>query len=191
MKYLLVSILTILIFAGCSLDYSSSFLSDDMSEDIPDSILTEFIHTSVKNGLPVFRLYAGKAAMYNKKEETQLSEIIFIEYDGKGEVITEGSAESAVFFTESEDAEFWGNLYFYSLAEEASFSAPYLFWSNTEKKLTGNDNDQVFIQQDTGTAVRGIGFEAQARTRQVTFSGAVTGTYVIEDEENVSDQIEE
>jgi LPS export ABC transporter protein LptC len=186
MKKHLLSCLILLIFAGCSLDYSAVYVTEDMSEDIPDSILTAFSHTSVKNGLPIFRLYAGKATIYNKKKETQLSDIVFQEYDGTGEITTEGTADSAVFYTETEDAEFWGNLYFYSLAEEASFATAYLFWSNTDKKLTGKEDAQVFIQKDTGTEIRGIGFEAQARTRFVTFSGTVTGSYILEDEKEDS-----
>ena len=183
MKKAVFPICISLIIAACSLDYSSVYATEEMSEDIPDSILYEFTHTSVKEGTPIFRLSAGTAYIYNKKEETQLSDILFQEFNKKGEIITEGRADEAVFFSESEDAEFWGNLFFYSLAEEASFQTAYLYWNDEEKKLIGRDNSEVLIRRDTGTEILGTGFEAEARTRIVTFTGPVSGTYVLEDED--------
>ncbi len=181
-KYLYAACILIIV-AGCSLDYSSTYVTEEMSEDIPDSILYEFTHTSVKDGTPVFRLSAGTAYIYNKKKETRLSDILFQEYDRKGEVITEGTADEAVFFTDSEDAEFWGNLLFYSSIEEASFETSYLYWNNDEKKLIGKKGSDVLIKRDTGTEILGTGFEAEARTRIVTFEGPVSGTYVLEDKD--------
>ena len=183
MKKAAFSICISLIIAGCSLDSSSIYVTEEMSEDIPDSILYEFIHTSVKDGTPVFRLSAGTAYIYNKKEETQLLDILFQEFDRKGKIITEGRADEALFFSKSEDAEFWGNLFFYSLSEEASFQTAYLYWSDEEKRLIGRDDGEVLIQRDTGTEILGTGFEAAARTRIVTFAGPVSGTYVLEDED--------
>jgi len=184
MKLAVFSVFIILAIAGCSLDYSSLYVTEDMSEEIPDSILYDFTHTSVKDGIPVFRLSAGTAYIYNKKQETQLSDILFQEYDGQGEIITEGRADEAIFFTDSEDAEFWGNLFFYSLSEEASFETAYLYWNNEEKKLLGREDSDVHIMRDTGTEILGTGFEAEARTRIVTFTGPVSGTYVLEDEDD-------
>ncbi len=184
MKLVLLTASFLIIVAGCSLDYSSAYVTEDMSEEIPDSILYDFTHTSVKNGTPVFRLSAGTAYIYNKKKETRLSDILFQEYNGEGQIITEGTADDAVFFTESEDAEFWGNLLFYSLSEEASFETSYLYWDDEQKKLIGREDSDVRIRRDTGTEILGAGFEAEARTRTVTFSGPVSGTYVLEDEDD-------
>lgn len=184
MKKASLPLYILLIMASCSLDYSSVYTTEEMSADIPDSILYEFVHTSVKDGTPVFRLSAGTAYIYNKKEETQLLDILFQEFDRKGEIITEGRADEALFFTESENAEFWGNLFFYSLSEEASFQTEYLYWNDEEKRLIGRDNGEVLIQRDSGTEISGTGFEAEARTRIVTFAGPVSGTYVLEDEDD-------
>ena len=184
LAYRCVLILTVVVVAaGCSLDYSAVFVTESMSEELPDSILLDFTHTSVKNGLPVFRLSAGKAYIYNKKEETRLTDVLFQEYDDAGEVSTEGRADEAVFYTQTEDAEFWGDLHFYSTAEEASFATAYLYWSDSEKTLKGEEDSLVLIQKDSGTEIRGTGFETEARTRIVTFAGSVSGRYVLEDEE--------
>lgn len=174
-------ILGLILLAGCSLDYSSVYVTDDLSEEIPDSIMSKFVHTSVRNGLPAFRLSAQRALVYNKKEETHLTDILFQEYNNAGKVATEGRADQAIFMTNTENAEFWGNLFFYSASEEASFSTSYLYWNSEENKLTGREDDQVRIRRDSGTEIRGTGFEAEARTRVVTFAGPVSGTYVQEE----------
>ncbi len=178
-------------FVGCSLDYSAIYVTESMSEALPDSILYEFTHTSVKNGLPVFRLSAAEAYIYNKKEETRLVGVLFQEFDDNGNMSTEGQADEAVFFTKTENAEFWGDLSFYSIAEESNFSTAYLYWNNQEKKLTGREDAPVLIHKDSGTEILGIGFETEARTRIVTFSGKVSGKYVFEEEEAPGEQFVE
>ena len=84
----------------------------------------------------------------------------------------------------SEDAEFWGDLHFYSLTEEATFNTDYLYWDNDERKLTGKDESTLSIQRDSGTHIEGVGFEAEALTRSVTFSGPVRGMYITEGDED-------
>ena len=182
-KIFLFCSICLLIFS-CSLDYSDVYVTEDLSEDIPDSVLYDFTHTSVQKGTPVFRLSARKALVYNKKKETRLEEIHFQEFSTKGEIITEGQAAEATFFTETEDAEFWGDLMFYSLTEEATFSTDYLYWDNDNRKLTGKEEVPLRIQRDSGTHIEGIGFEAEAVTRSVTFSGPVNGMYIAEENED-------
>ena len=172
------------LMVGCSLDYSDVYLSDDMDADIPDSILYEFTHTAVKNGIPTFRLSAGKAEVFDEKDQTFLSDVLFQEFNADGEMITEGVADSAVFFSDSENAELSGNLLFYSSAEEATFSTTYLFWNDEKNILTGSENAIVTIKRDSGTEISGAGFTAEVRTRSVWFDGPVSGIYVTEDEED-------
>lgn len=174
----------IILFFSCSLDYSDVYITEDLSEDIPDSVLYDFAHTSVQKGNPVFTLGAKKALVFNKKKETRLENIRFQEFSAKGEIITEGQAAEAIFFTETEDAEFWGNLLFYSLTEEATFTTDYLYWNNEDRKLTGKEEVPLRIQRDSGTHIEGIGFEAEALSKSVTFSGPVQGMYITENDED-------
>ncbi len=174
----------VLLFAsGCSLDYSDTYVPDDMSEDIPDTILQQFRYTSIKEGRPVFFIEGEKAEFYVSRERTYLTNVQFTEYDADGDVATEGSADTAVYFTDTENAEIEGDLRFYSSTESATVTAEYLYWDNQEKRLRGSRDGSVAVRKDSGSKIEGIGFEADARRKEVTFSGTVSGRYVPEEEE--------
>ena len=170
-----------LMWSSCSLDYTDAILSENMSEEIPDSILYDFTHTSVRNGTPASRLHADRAEIYEKKNETRLHDVVFQEFDRDGTIVTEGRADYTLFDTETEDAELSGDLSFYSSKEEATVSTDYLYWNDEEKTLVGAPEAAVTIYKDSGTELSGVGFEADISTLSVNFDGPVQGTYVDED----------
>src|SRR6056297_1666929 len=120
-------------YSSCSLDYQQEQLVNEMEESIPDSIIYSFEHTAVENGAPLFRLIAEEAALYGEKKRTELSDVQFYEFDKEGAIVTEGTADEAVIFTESEDAELTGDLQVYSLREEAEIFCDYMYWNNEQK----------------------------------------------------------
>ena len=178
----LISFLCSLFLFGCSLDYSEAFLTDDLDEEIPDSILFEFSHTAVRKGTPAFRLQADYAAIFDKKKETHLTGVLFQEFDRHGNVITEGKADSAIFFTETENAELVGDLKVHSLSEEVIVSTGYLYWNDQDRTLTGAEDQTVVVIKDDGSELVGEGFFAEIATKSVTFYGSVSGKYITDDE---------
>src|SRR5690554_3716608 len=100
----LIIALASLVFAGCSIDYESGTFSEDLAEEVPDTIIFSFTHTVVRGETPLFRITAERAESYEAKQETRLTDVSFREYAADGEVITEGTADSAVFFTDTENA---------------------------------------------------------------------------------------
>lgn len=179
----LLLLLVLLYLSACSLDYSQVSVTDEISEQIPDSLLRDFSYTVVENGTPAYRLEADQAEFFTEKKITYVKGLIFREYDSLEQLVTEGRSDAAVFFTDSENAELEGNLRFYSSAEEASVETDYLFWNNDEKLLTGSDDGQVRILEDSGSRLDGIGFEADVRRRLVDFTGPVSGLYIADDDE--------
>ena len=172
---------------GCSLDYTDAILSEELSAEIPDSILFQFTHTAVRDGVPAFRLQAERAEIFEKKKENRLEGVTFIEYGRDGEIITEGWAGRALFLTETENAELSEGISFYSIREDATVTTDYLFWNNENKTLTGSPEEAVVIQKDSGTSLTGTGFEAYINTRSVSFEGPVQGNYVGENDEGVDE----
>jgi len=173
----------LLFVAGCSLDYSQVSVTEEMSEQIPDSVLHDFTYTVVENGTPIYRLEAEKAEFYTERKETHVEKLVFREYDSDEQLITEGRSDSALFSTDTENAELEGNLRFYTSIEEARFEADYLYWNNAEKILAGSETGRVLIIEDSGSRLEGVGFEADVKRRIVEFSGPVAGTFVAEDDE--------
>ncbi len=171
-----------LIVGGCSLNYDESDPVSEFDKEIPVSILTNFKYLKIKNGLPVFKISAIRAESYDKKKETRMEKVSFWEYDNAGKVVTEGKADRAVYYIETEDAEFSGNLYFYSTSEETKIYGSYLFWDSSETTLTGKPGESVSLTTDSGSKISGKGFKADAGNRKIEFSEETKGEYVYEEE---------
>lgn len=164
--------------ASCSLDYSQVTVTDEMSEQIPDSVLHDFTYTVVEDGSQVYRIEAKRAEFYDADHRTLVEELGFREYDASGALVTEGSAGITRFDTETESAELEGDLRFYSATEEATIETDYLSWDSEQKLLTGLPESRVRIAEDSGSRLEGTGFEADVRRRAVDFAGRVSGRYV-------------
>ena len=132
--------------------------------------------------MPSFRITAESAETYRKKKETILSGITFIEYDNEGKIITTGTADSAIFFTDTEDAELKGGLYFYSSNEKAKVYSEYLYWNNEERVLIGKPEDTVRLERDSGSIISGKEFIANFKINEFVFNKSVTGVFVTEEE---------
>ncbi|RKX80246.1 MAG: LPS export ABC transporter periplasmic protein LptC [Spirochaetes bacterium] len=167
---------------SCSLDYEKAMLVEELSEEIPDTIIYNFTQTKVIDGNIRYRVYAARAENYEKRKQTVLTDVHFREYNEEGEVITEGRADQITFFTETENAQLSGNLDFYSALEEARISGEYLIWNNERKTLSSEKQDLIKIEKDSGSKVMGRGFEADFTQKSIFFSEEVAGEWVDEEE---------
>ena len=164
------------------MDYEDASVAEDLSEDIPNTVLFNVSHTIVVDGIPKYRIHAQQAETYEKKKQTILREVLFRELNQKGEVITEGWVDSIVYFTDSEDAQMNGNIEFYSATEETRIEAESLSWENKQKILTGAPEETVYLEREAGSNVRGKGFQAELNKKSLRFAGEVEGEFVEEEE---------
>ncbi len=179
-KLLLLSI-SILVFFSCSMDYGDLRNNNTIGDDVPDSIIRDFLYTSVDNGNAVFRIYAAESKNYSQKNETQLKKVVFQELNSKKEIITQGTAEKGIIHTESNDAELSGSIIIYSADNEAEISSEYLYWKDSEKMLSGSENGKVKVLKDSGTEISGQGFTGDLKTKTFRFEKFVRGVYHNED----------
>jgi LPS export ABC transporter protein LptC len=167
------------LLASCSMDYGALKSPDQLEEDIPNTVVFKFEHTVVDGGDILFRLKAEKGETYETKKITKLEGVEFSEFSrGSSDPVTTGTAESAVFYNDSENAELSGNLVFTSKSEDATLSTGYIFWNNDKKTLEGRTDQLVTVTKSDGSRLRGEGFSADARTKSFAFSGHVEGSYV-------------
>jgi len=180
--FCMIAVLVIaLSVAGCSLDYGQS--EGVQGEELPDAVFHNFEHTVVDKGVRIFSVRAEKAETYNASKRTVLENVSFAEYDrSTREPVTTGSAERAVLFTDSEDAEFSGIIKIDSQREDAVVEAEYLAWDSSEKRLEGRLDRTVSVKRGDGSWVRGAGFSADARRRAFSFREATDGAFVTKDE---------
>jgi LPS export ABC transporter protein LptC len=167
--------------AACSLDYQATELEAGDTSSIPDTIATNLTYRVVKNSRLSLQLTADESRSYTSKKETLLDGAHFVEYDQKGEAVTDGKANSIVFHSESRDAEISGQVSVYSAVQKGSISTEYLAWEDAGKILTADPTERVVVKKDDGSYITGRGFVGNFRIRGVTFSGPVEGTYVYEE----------
>ena len=185
MRNLLLPLFVISLFLflpGCSLDYSDSFMADEIEEDIPDTILAEFVHVAVRSDVEAFRIEADRGENYDTKKESRFFGVSFQELDRDGEILTRGSCDRAVLYLDSDNIDLWGNLSFYSSKEAATILAEHLFWNDAEGRLLGDRDGWVVIEKDSGTYLEGVGFLAEVRKNRVEFQSRVNGAWVDENE---------
>ena len=170
--------LVALFISACSLDYGQSELSSELSEEIPDTVLTGVVHTVVRDHTVRFRVTAARVEAFSEENRQDLYDVVFTEYGSDGAVRTEGTADFADFATDTEDVEMTGNLRFFSIPDDAWLRADYLVWTSDDRQLTSRPEDPVVLEKSDGTSIVGRGFTAEMGQSLLIFSGGVNGTIV-------------
>ena len=174
---LLIILSILLSVTGCHFNYDESIMAEDLADEIPETILKNFSQVMVKDAVPTFYIQASESRSYGKRKETIFKGVHFQEYDDTGKVVTDGKADNAKMFNETESVELWGNLNFYSEREEASLEGEYLFWDNEKSSLSGKEDDRISILKNNSSEIAGKGFFADSRTKSIRFSSQVSGTW--------------
>ena len=174
----LLLVMIAVLIASCSLDYGESRLSSEISEEIPDTVLTGVTHTVVRDNTVRFRITATRVEAFSDENRQYLYDVGFTEYDADGAVRTDGTAGFADFQTDTEDVELTGSLRFFSVPDEAWLQSDYLYWSSDERQLTARPEEPVVLEKSDGTYIVGRGFTAELDQSLIIFSGGVNGTIV-------------
>ena len=169
--------LTILI-ASCSIDYGDNSLPDKLLEDVPDNILYDFIYTKNEDSHKSLSIYAHKAEIFEEKQQTILSGVVFQQFDNNSNITAEGKAEKGILFTSNDNVEISGEIVIYSSQEEAELATSYLFWNKDAKILEGKSDTGIKITRDSGTVISGKGFTGDMTTKTYSLNSDVTGEYV-------------
>lgn len=168
-------------FFSCTLDYSQAGSAGELDQNVPNTIINNFRHVSVSGGSPSFRIEASEAKTYEKLAKTVMTDIYFEEFGKDLEIIRHGTGDSAVLYTDTENAEISGSIEFYSKEEKAWLWCEYLFWDEEQKTMTGSADDTVRIRTDEGTRISGRGFRGNMKTMTFTYDKNVEGSYESEE----------
>jgi hypothetical protein len=121
----------------------------------------------------------------------RLRNFTFEQYESRGEEINAvGNAGNASIDLESGDVKMDMGVRLEVISEDIIIETWQLEWNDEQRLLFTGEEDTVNISQENGTSFTGIGLRADARRRTWEFLGAVSGTYIFEDDEEESDRIE-
>lgn len=154
-----------------------------MSDFIPETILRNISQIKVKSGRVSSILEAARVETYKNTNLMEVNEMHYLEIDQEGVPLTEGWADASTFYTDTENAEISGDIFFYSQTEKVGIYAQTLSWNNETRFLTSDPAEIVTVARDDGSYVRGAGFKADLNLKEITFSAGVSGVYVDEDDE--------
>lgn len=165
--------LLVLTLSACSLDYEDS-MAETLDESIPTSRLFEVKRVQVQGGQPKVSFEADEAVVWEKREQTELFEFVFNEFDEERIVITTGEADY-LLISDSNDAEISGDIYGYSSRNESSIRAESLNWLDETRELSSGGDSQVTIEMDNGSVMEGRGFKADMYTNTTSFESGIGG----------------
>jgi LPS export ABC transporter protein LptC len=170
------------VILSCSFDYEEAMVDENLAEESPESIMFELSQTVVEEGRTKLKVEAESVEIYQGFKKTVARGLHFLEYGEDGGTLTEGWADEVVYFNETEDAEFTGNVYFYSKKEEISISTDSIRWESEPRYLETPPETKVTLERDDGSFLEGVGLEADLRRMEIKLKRSVKGRYVNEEE---------
>ncbi|HOX92465.1 MAG TPA: LPS export ABC transporter periplasmic protein LptC [Spirochaetales bacterium] len=176
---LLAAALALLLGAlsACSMDYGPA-ISDTLTESIPDMVLVDFSRTIVENGQRRFVLNAARGEVYSSQNKTRLQDVRFAEYasDGSGTLVAEGRADSGAFWSDTESADLFGAVSFYSEKDGLRVESGNLRWDGKKRTLSSGGDTTTTLKRNDGSSLSGSGFQADAARRSFSFTRRVDGS---------------
>ena len=173
---------------SCSFDYDEAVVEEELSEYIPDSVMTGFSQTVIEEDGSKIRILASRAEIYEKLDKMVAEEIAFQEFDAEGRLRTEGRAEAAIYYTDTENAEFTGSIVFTLVEEGTTLAAEGISWEKESKRLTTPPGATVLLEREDGSFIEGRDMIADLRTMVVELGRAVRGRIVIKEEDRISNE---
>lgn len=169
-----------LLLAGCSFDYRSAELDEELAEEVPNTVLSAVEHTVMSGDRVTAILRVDRVESYRERDLLILSGIHLTEFDGDGDVITEAWADRAEYRSRTGDARAEGSVVVSSNRDDARIAATRLNWNDSARMLTGDEGAEVVLERGDGSRLAGVGFEADVARRIVRYLGPVSGSLVVD-----------
>ncbi|MDX9801710.1 MAG: LPS export ABC transporter periplasmic protein LptC [Spirochaetia bacterium] len=191
------NLLFLIVFAhlSCSLDYEGALLDEELSGKTPNTVIINFSETVVKKGSTAYLIQGEKAETFDKKNLTVFTALYFAEYGNDNLIATEGEAEKASFYSDTENIEFNNSFRIDSREQGYYIEGSAAFWDGKARSLSagGKDNEkEIEIGKDDGSFIRGKGFKSSASDKSFSFESGAEGRFVsIEDDEDDEEEIDE
>jgi len=179
------------LFFSCSLDYEGALLDEEISGKTPNTVLINFSETVVKKGSTAYLVKAERAETFDKKNLTVFTGLYFAEYGNDNLVATEGGAQKAYFYSDTEDIEFDESFRIDSLDEGYYIEGSSVFWDGKAKTLSSggkNNKEEIEIGKNDGSFIRGTGFRSSASDKSFSFESGAQGIFVSDDVDDKDDE---
>lgn len=168
---------------GCAPSTDATLLQE-LSETTPNLEIGEPQYVFIRNSARIVRVSAEIAEFFTGRQMQQFTNIAFIELDRSNNTLNSGSADSAVYFSDTGNFELVGNVIFQSVEQNATFEAAYILWNDTEQKLFGREGEMATVSRPSGTRIEGKNLIADLTNRVIEFDN---GSGVISPKDTIRD----
>jgi len=173
-------------FSSCSFDYGNQEGAD---KNQPDIVMENVEYVRVRSADPQARFQAERLERYEERGIIELRNFSFEQFGSSVEEINaHGRAGSASVEIDSGDIHLDNEVRIDVETEDLAIETKWLEWKDKDRILTGGEEEEVNIYQESGTDFTGIGFRADARQRTWEFTGNVSGTYIQDDDEEEEEE---
>ena len=166
---------------SCSFDYGNQ---DSGDKKLPDIVMKNVEYVRVRSADPQLRFLAEKIERYEDIRMMDVVNLSFEQFENSGEdVNAHGRAGTASIEIDTGNIRMDDSVRIQVNQEDIAIETLWLEWKDKERLLLSGEEEEVSVFQENGTSFTGIGFKANARERNWSFTGAVNGSYVHEDKD--------
>ncbi len=183
--------LFLLIFfaTGCALDYGEDGVTS--SEQVPQMVFDGLKQTAVKEGKVLYTMEAETSEVYHAKKQVRLKSFRFQEYDSEGKPASNGSADSAIINTDTNDARISGRLTARSEEQAVTLEVDGgpgggLTWVNDDRILKTEPNTGVTLRKDDGSRIEARALTLDMGSNRLELEDGVLGSWTPETKQNAN-----
>ena len=194
----------LILFLGCSLDYSN-----DTQEKIkaPEFTFENLTLTKIEKGKKKAEIKADILEQYHKLDSSFAKNVNFKLFNDNNLIEVEGSSELLSVNNKSQVYTMFNYASITSYEQNMNIEAKNLKWNNKTEQLTSSAEDIVTIsnlsevptsgyvkpksENKSQIEIQGKGFSASGVTWKYAFKNATTGKIITEDKETTDENLEE
>jgi len=169
---------------ACSINYREGQLVEDLEDTVPNIRMTGLRHRLATKDRLIMELTVRESASFETMKRIYLEGATFHEYGSDGELVSEGKADSVIYYTDTKNADMRGNIEVISHKEEGGIRAQSLYWDDARRFLSSSPDEETEIFDEDGSHFTGKGFEVDMKRIIVRFLQAVDGNYVVADDDD-------
>ncbi len=167
------------LLASCSLDIEKEAFSEELSTEIPNTVMHVYRQVLVEDGRKKMELSAQKVEGYDQEKKLIMEELSFTEYDREGEVLHTGEAGRAVNNYGDKKVLLEKEVFLESINREnrVEVEGESFTWYEGEHLIEAPPGEPVRFSYGNEGSLQGRGFSARTDTGLITFTGGAKGLF--------------
>lgn len=177
--FLLFMALSLLFATGCSLDMDQEGFSEELSGEVPNTVMRSYRQVVVEDQRKVMEISADTVKAYDEQKKLIMEELRFTEFDRQGEVVHTGRAGRAEHRYGDQELLLQGDVLLESRQDDETIqvSGEAFRWYEKEYLIEAPEEEEVHFSYGREGSLTGRGFSARTDTGTIRFTGGARGLF--------------